>query len=241
MPKKYRQAYFPGTEELAPDEMRVIALGTGMPLLRPSQMSAGWFVELGNGDKFFFDMGTGCIKNFAALDIAYQDANKLFLSHLHSDHVGDYPLWWIGGWITRQSPVYVWGPSGKTPELGTKHCIEKFAEAYTWDITSRIGELPEEGRKYVVNEFDYKGKNEIVYQENGVIFRSWSQTICLGHKFKKKSNTVLYLPWLIAQEVPKSIGFESFFQLVPLIGNSQLLVCGFLLFRTGPAKEKSSY
>ena len=77
MTKQYRDAFFPGTEELAPDEMRITALGTGMPLLRPSQMSAGWLCELGNGDRFFFDMGTGCIKNFAALEIPYQDADKL--------------------------------------------------------------------------------------------------------------------------------------------------------------------
>ena len=99
MTKQYREAYFPGTEELGPDEMRVTALGTGMPLLRPSQMSAGWLAELGNGDRFFFDMGTGCIKNFAALDIPYQDADKLFLSHLHSDHVGQH--------IARGRPIRV--------------------------------------------------------------------------------------------------------------------------------------
>jgi ribonuclease Z len=27
-----RDAYYPNTEELAPDEMRVVALGTGMPI-----------------------------------------------------------------------------------------------------------------------------------------------------------------------------------------------------------------
>ncbi len=31
-----RDAYFPGTEELGPAEMRLTALGTGMPNLRPS-------------------------------------------------------------------------------------------------------------------------------------------------------------------------------------------------------------
>ena len=60
---EYRDAYFPGTEELGPNEMRLTALGTGTPQLRPSQASASWFLELGNGDKFFFDMGAGSIKN----------------------------------------------------------------------------------------------------------------------------------------------------------------------------------
>jgi hypothetical protein len=34
-----RDAYYPGTEELGPNEMRVFSLGTGMPNLRPSQVS----------------------------------------------------------------------------------------------------------------------------------------------------------------------------------------------------------
>ncbi len=44
--------YYPGTEDLAPDEMRVVALGTGQPSPRPKQAAACWLVELGNGDKF---------------------------------------------------------------------------------------------------------------------------------------------------------------------------------------------
>jgi ribonuclease Z len=173
--KTYRSAYYPGTEKLASNEMRITALGTGMPIYRPSQMSAGWFVELGNGDKFIFDIGTGCMRNFSALEVPYDEANKLFLTHLHTDHVGDFPYWYVGGWITRQSPVYIWGPSGMTRELGTKYCIEKLVEAYTWDITSRIGELPEPGREYHIEEFDYTQMNKIVYQKNGVTIRSFPQ------------------------------------------------------------------
>jgi len=51
----YRDQFFPNTEELGKDEMRITALGTGRPFLRPSQANAGWLVELGNGDKFQFD------------------------------------------------------------------------------------------------------------------------------------------------------------------------------------------
>jgi ribonuclease Z len=53
-----REMYYPGTEDLAPDEMRVTACGTGMPNARPKQAAACWLVELGNGDKFLFDIGT---------------------------------------------------------------------------------------------------------------------------------------------------------------------------------------
>jgi hypothetical protein len=51
-----RYAYYPGTEELGPDEMRVVACGTGMPSARHGQAATCFLVELGNGDKFFFDL-----------------------------------------------------------------------------------------------------------------------------------------------------------------------------------------
>ena len=56
-----REVFYPGTEDLAPDEMRVVACGTGMPNARPKQAAACWLVELGNGDKFIFDIGTGSV------------------------------------------------------------------------------------------------------------------------------------------------------------------------------------
>jgi hypothetical protein len=34
--------YYPGTEELGANEMRVVALGTGMPNARPKQAAACW-------------------------------------------------------------------------------------------------------------------------------------------------------------------------------------------------------
>ena len=54
-----RYVYYPGTEELAKDEIRLIACGTGLPAARRDQAATCWLAELGNGDKFLFDVGTG--------------------------------------------------------------------------------------------------------------------------------------------------------------------------------------
>jgi ribonuclease Z len=100
----YRDHYFPNTEPLAPDEMRIIALGTGRPFLRPSQANAGWLIELGNGDKFMFDFGFGTQMRFGALEIPYQDMTANFTTHLHKDHVGDFAQIWIGSWAGGRLP-----------------------------------------------------------------------------------------------------------------------------------------
>jgi ribonuclease Z len=77
-------------------------------------------VELGNGDKFIFDVGTGSAERIAALQIPYNYIDKVYLGHLHTDHFGDLASFFVGGALAgRQKPLRVWGPSGDTPERGT--------------------------------------------------------------------------------------------------------------------------
>jgi ribonuclease Z len=119
------EVYFPGTENLNPDEMRVIACGTGMPNARPKQAAACYLVELGNGDKFIFDIGSGSFERLSALSIPMDYLDKVFIGHLHSDHFGDLGDLWVGGVIgNRQRPLRIWGPSSSKPELGTKYAVE---------------------------------------------------------------------------------------------------------------------
>ncbi|MHC4959454.1 MAG: guanitoxin biosynthesis MBL fold metallo-hydrolase GntH [Planctomycetota bacterium] len=173
-PKPKRlDVYYPGTEELAPDEMRVVACGTGMPTVRPKQAASCWLVELGNGDKFLFDIGSGSHERISAQKIPYDEIDKVFIGHLHVDHMGDLPSFWLGGTtMNRLVPLRVWGPSGATPEYGTKRCLELMQKMYIWDIGTRSGVIDFRGGQLEVNEFDFKGVNQVIYQENGVTIRS---------------------------------------------------------------------
>ena len=87
-----RYVYYPGTEVLKEDEIRVIACGTGMPSARRGQAATCFLVETGNGDKFIFDIGSGSMANLAALMIPYQYLDKLFLSHLACTRARDHLL-----------------------------------------------------------------------------------------------------------------------------------------------------
>jgi ribonuclease Z len=168
-----REVYFPNTEILGADEMRVIALGTGTPNFRRSQASASWLVELGNGEKFIFDVGTGSLANLGALEIPYAYLDKIFISHLHVDHIGDLDAMFIGGWVSnRTGPLRVWGPSGRRPELGTKYAVERMREMFTWDLTGRRGNMPSSGGHVEVTEFDYS-KTHVIYEQNGVRIKAW--------------------------------------------------------------------
>ena len=172
--RRARDFYAPNSETLGPDEMRLIACGTGMPTARPKQAATCFLLELGNGEKFLFDIGTGSAERIAALQIPYNYLDKVFLSHLHSDHFGDMDALFVGGALSgRQKPLRVWGPSGDTPERGTKYALDHLYKALTWDLDGRKGITDPRG--YVpmeVTEFDYRAVNEIVYEENGVTIRS---------------------------------------------------------------------
>ena len=171
---KYPASYFPNTELLGPAEMRITALGTGMPNQTKAAVSISYLVELGNGDKFLFDMGMGSMGNLFSLRPDFSKLDKVFASHLHIDHVGDFMGLHIGGWLSgRYTPIHIYGPTGSTPELGTKAFIDGMRKGYAWDLATRSGALPDLGAQIKVHEFDYKQENEIVYQQNGVTIRSW--------------------------------------------------------------------
>ena len=169
-----RYVYYPGTEELAEEEIRVIACGTGLPAARRSQAATCFLIEAGNGEKFLFDIGTGSMANLASLMIPYQYLDKVFLSHLHTDHMGDIMGLWAGGWTAgRPNALRVWGPSGLTPEMGTKYAMDHFLKFVNWDkVTREYKVTPAPGQIETI-EFDYKVPDQIVYQENGVTIRSY--------------------------------------------------------------------
>jgi ribonuclease Z len=173
-PSPNREVYYPGTEALAPDEMRIVALGTGMVSPRPKQAAACWLVELGNGDKFLFDVGAGCHERLAAQKIPYDYLNKVFISHLHLDHYGDLAGLWLAGTVmNRLTPLRIWGPTGPKPEYGTQYAMDMMQKMYTWDVGTRAGFVDFRGGKLEVHEFNHEGVNAVVYEENGVVIRSF--------------------------------------------------------------------
>jgi len=168
-----RDHYFPNTEPLAADEMRIISLGTGRPFVRRAQANCSWLIELGNGDKFIMDFGSGSQVNFTALEIRHQDITAYFATHLHTDHVGDFAQAWVGSWVGgRVKPLIVYGPSGPEPKYGIAHFVRCQMESFAWDRDTRLGTVPDAGADVEVHEFDYR-RTGVVYDCNGVTIKSF--------------------------------------------------------------------
>ncbi|MEE4302108.1 MAG: MBL fold metallo-hydrolase [Pseudomonadales bacterium] len=97
---------------------RIVMLGTGTPV--PDARRAGSGVALiHRGEAWLFDLGAGVVRRAMEARVTYElpalyptRIRGAFLSHLHSDHVVDYPeliatLWW-----RRAAPLEIHAPTG---------------------------------------------------------------------------------------------------------------------------------
>ncbi len=174
---KSRNNYFPLSEELGADEMRITFVGSTPFPPRLNQAGTSIMVELGNGDKFFFDFGPGCMRNIIGLQHHVATINDIFISHLHVDHYHDLSYLlpfraWSAGWL----PLRVHGPSGRTPELGTQAMIDGMKQMLRWHLEAFDVFPIGDGYDVEVNEFDWKDENGICYDKNGVTVRHWRRS-----------------------------------------------------------------
>lgn len=124
---------------LETNEMRITFMGSMIPLpVRRAQAEMSIFVEVGwkantndtvyKGralDQFIFDCGAGVSANYAAAMVGFRRMDKVFINHLHGDHMSDLAhIYCFGPAGDRKSPLYVFGQSKSdvtTPGSGVKY------------------------------------------------------------------------------------------------------------------------
>ena len=146
---------------LSNDEMRITFMGSMIPLpVRKAQAEMSVFVEVGWSndpsdrvyggravDQFIFDMGAGVSANFAAAKVGYRRMDKVFINHLHGDHMSDLVhTYCFGPSADRKSPLFVWGsgptglesPAGSETyyDDGTSNFCAHLREALRWHSES---------------------------------------------------------------------------------------------------------
>lgn len=171
----YPDVYVPGAEALAAGEIRVTVLGSGDPFIKRSQASGSLLIEVGNPEKdlFFFDLGSGALANFSSMLLPVESTTKVFLSHLHADHIGDIPGL-LGSFAKngRVDPVEIWGGGNEDPELGLGAFVRYMLKAMAWDTASVRGVRPMSGFQAVAHEFPYD-QPETIYERAGVTISSF--------------------------------------------------------------------
>ncbi len=95
--------------------MQLTVLGAGTALPVPGRSPAGYLLRVAE-ESLLFDLGPGTLARLAAAGVSYRDLKRVFVSHLHSDHVLDLitllqasnatPMW------TREQPLELFGCHG---------------------------------------------------------------------------------------------------------------------------------
>ena len=174
---KNKTNYFPQSEPLGPDEMRIIFMGSQPWPPRQSQAGTCIMVELGNGKRFFFDFGPGCLRNIIANQVPVPEITDIFITHLHLDHYADIPyLWQFAPFNGRWKPLRIIGPSGRTPELGTKAMAEHMQKMGLWTSVQAAGMPMADGYQIDVTEFDFRDDGGICYDQDGVKVTHWRRS-----------------------------------------------------------------
>jgi ribonuclease Z len=142
--------------------IKIVVLGSGTPVPSTTQAGAAILVQAG-GEHFLFDCGRGCSTRLAQYNPALiSRIDKLFITHLHSDHVVGIPDIWLNGWTQgRAGPLRVWGPEGSAD------LMEGLRSAYAADIGYRTspGSPDPTPIKRDVRTID---KDGVVFDQGGV-------------------------------------------------------------------------
>ncbi len=111
--------HLPRFDPLTPldtDEMRISFMGSMVPPNYRAQEMMSIFVQVGNAkgqpDQAVFDCGSGVCSNYNAMGVGWGQMNKLFISHLHGDHMSDISyIYQSGPQADRKMPLFVFGPA----------------------------------------------------------------------------------------------------------------------------------
>jgi ribonuclease Z len=113
-------------------DFKVTLLGTGHPSPRMDRFGPSTLIEAA-GQKILFDCGRGTMQRAYQVHQQTRDYDKLFLTHLHSDHTTGIPDLWITGAIMgrHNNPLRVWGPRG------TSSMVSYLEKAFAVDLKLR--------------------------------------------------------------------------------------------------------
>lgn len=153
------------------DALYVITTGTGGPLPEKNRVSSQTVVIAGD-QLLIFDAGSGSTLNLELAGVDVSAIDGLFLTHYHSDHIGDLGELMLKRWAsnTATEPLAIYGP------VGLAQVVSGFEAAYQLDKGYRIAHhgtelLPPEAFGGQANEFDLGtdlAASEVVYASGDV-------------------------------------------------------------------------
>jgi ribonuclease BN (tRNA processing enzyme) len=168
---------------------QIVMLGTGSPNPTPDQSGPATAIVV-DQQVYLVDAGPGIVRRVEAARLNGMEPfnagnlNKVFLTHLHSDHTLGLPDLMFSPWVLgRMEAISVYGPPG------TKRMTDHLEEAWSEDIYMRLfGLEPQpstEGYKALTHEIEGSGliySDELV-QVFAIPVNHGSWPVAYGYKF----------------------------------------------------------
>jgi ribonuclease BN (tRNA processing enzyme) len=142
---------------------RLVLLGTtGGPYFIPQRKMNGQAIVI-DGHVYVIDAGYGIVGRMVEARLPFSDVAGVFITHLHSDHISDYPMLAYQIELARASTtVPVFGPAGiREAHAGA---FQTFNEDFTTRAPLLRGLLPPE-KRFAVTQIS---KDGVIYQDDRV-------------------------------------------------------------------------
>ncbi len=111
--------------------MRLITVGTGTAVPRPERGGSSALV-IGGGVNLVVDLGMGSLHGLSRAGLAHRDADAVFFTHLHPDHVAETAsLFFAANYdpVPRTRPLALFGSKGLIPLFeGLDHAFGRWME-----------------------------------------------------------------------------------------------------------------
>lgn len=202
---------------LSDDTLRVLLCGTSSPM--PTRNAAKACVLVAAGKRLVLvDIGPEASENLASWRIPTARIEDVFLTHFHSDHIGELGEFNMQGWVQgRRVPLQVHGPDG------IEQVVDGFNLAYSLDRGYRNahhdrgrGLLPLEAGEMQARQITAlkagetpSGRRSVVYERDGLVITAIEVdhrpvTPALAYRFDYRGRSVvitgdtIYHPPLVA-------------------------------------------
>lgn len=117
--------------------MKITLLGTGTPEPSLKRQCSGYLIEIGD-DRLILDHGTGAFHRLLESGCDVTDVTHVFLTHLHYDHMMDYPTLVLQRWDMGADQIPELDVYGPAPLARITDQLFGEQGVFDPDITSRI-------------------------------------------------------------------------------------------------------
>jgi ribonuclease Z len=195
-----RFAEFTARNDLGDDGLHVILCGTASPLPDGNRAKACTMIVAG-GRAYVVDTGPESWKQLALMLFPADRIAGVFLTHFHSDHIGDLGEFrlqtWVGG---RRQPLPVYGGPG------VDKVVDGFNLAYSLDDRYRAAHhgpevapleaAPLVAKPFAVGMSDTRDGAQVVLEDNGLkvtAFEVYHEPVrpAVGYRFDYKGRSVV--------------------------------------------------